>query len=313
MRRGEASIRASGVATTASELAAKLSRFNLQQKEDRAARVQVLAGAMKDNPELARDTKKLMELADGDLDLVVKARSRPHTGARTLPDATGLTPGQRVPLLAGQAAGTADQAAADAKAEQDRAIAAANLEAANARADAAAKQKRAEVLADELTKTQGDLGKEARDRVAGFYTARRRRFQPSGFYFTSKGRRRGCAEATPVICSRSKVACRDSSRGGELPRNDAYAIASGDYSALATPLDQPNACSDRRSAHTEPGSHAGSRVSCCGSRPVLKEKMAEILGGGVRLTPMATPTPSPSKFVDLNTAPPEATRRGGED
>jgi hypothetical protein len=227
-----------------------------------------------------------MTAAGGDLDLVNKALNA-YTGAHTLPDASGLPPQVKIPLLAGQAAGTADQAARDAKEEQDRAIAAANLEAANARADAAAAQKRAEVLADQFRTSQGDLGKEARDRVAGFYDARTKALQPRTIFGQNED---VLKQRQDLIEEQARV--QGFLQSGELPRNDAYAIASGDYDALATPLDQPTPAPTIAPLTPSPAATPVPESPAAVRDRVLTQKMGELLGGGVRPTPMATPTRS---------------------
>ena len=260
------------------------------EDQGRGADRKQLADALVADPTLVNDYGRLTKMAEGRLDLVGKAIQN-ETARRSMPNEAGVPPATRYTTEAGAAVGTADQAARDAKAEQDRAIAAANLEAANARDGCCGSAEAGRVLADQFRTSQGDLGKEGPGIGSQDSTRRGRRRSSPGL---SSARRR-CAEATPGS-ARGAGRVQGFLQSGELPRNDAYAIASGDYSALATPLDQPTpaptVAPPTPTALATPvpeGLPLRSATGC--SRRRWPRSSAE----AVRPTPMATPTRSVSR------------------
>jgi hypothetical protein len=217
-------------ALNASNLAAKLSGFRLSQDQQKAQQAKDLAAAIQQNPELATDPVALMKAAGGNLPLV-KAALDIYTGVHTLPDASGLTPGQRIPMQAAQGADIAQAYGADAIAQAQRDAEAAKLEAANARADAQKALERQQQLTDRGSTLEQDLAKEARGRVEDLYKPRL-----AGLTNDFLGQSR-IEKAEEMNQEKARVI--GFLESGGLSRNDAYAIASGDYSALATPIDQP--------------------------------------------------------------------------
>ena len=292
-------------ATRASTISGNLSQYTLTKKQEDAATVAQLAQALAADPSLAdgQHTSALMALAKGNLSLVKQALEVTAAG-RTMPDASGLRPGEKIPLLAGQAQDVARDYVTDRRTEEQRAVDQAKIDAANARQDAETQRKAAEDAANRAGGLEIDLAKEARDRVAGFYKGREDLLQPPGFWSGGDDLR---TQLQKLQEEQARV--QGYLQSGQLSRADAYAIASGDYDPLATPIDQPTpmptAVSPTPRATPTPRPADYKSPAQVGEE-VLKQKMGEILG--VRPTPMATPKPSPSKFVDLSTAPPEATR-----
>jgi hypothetical protein len=182
----KAATRASGAATAASELAAQLSRFNLQDKLARKARADFLFSAIRQDPELAKDTKRLMELAGGDLDLVVKAQNA-YTGAHTLPDDTGMTGAQKVPLVAGLIKDLGAGVTSDIQAE-NRAIGGAGAVAQDqARADVISQQDQIRADAIRNQETTAKALAQARKDIDAAYANRELQMPSSGGFLGMGG------------------------------------------------------------------------------------------------------------------------------
>jgi hypothetical protein len=293
-------------ATRASTLSGNLSQYTLTKKQEDAATVAQLAQALAADPSLAdgQHTSALMALAKGNLNLVKQALEVTAAG-RTMPDVTGVTPGQKFPVLAGQAGDIAKTYSDVAGTDEQRAYAASLLAAENARKDAEEQRKAAAAAGVRAGTLEQALAKEARERVQGFYDARIKALQPTTWFNQDEDvlkQRQDLIEQQALV--------QGFLQSGAMPREDAYAIASGNYDALATPLAEPSpTASPTPTATPSPLATARPESPADVRARVLRDEMSK-LGVGVRPTPMATPSPTASRTGEMSE---DARRKNAQD
>jgi len=275
----------SAASRNASDASAAAKWYDLSQKKGKAGRRQALTNRLMLNPALVDDWNALVEAAGGDLDVASEALSAVK-GYRTRPDAMGVEPGQRFGVEAGQASDIARTYSDVAGTEEERAIDQARLDAANAREDAQKERERADKATERQFGAETKLGEEARDRVAQFYQQQRATFEEPGWF-----------DDKPSQMDQIKESMAEEGRvqallqSGVMDRATAYAIASGDLGALATPLDQPTPAP--RIAAPTPMPTATPRPADYESPAQIRERvLAEQMGklSAPRPTPMAQPT-----------------------
>ena len=273
-------------ATRASMLSGDRSSFLLNRDQQREAKLRSLAEAIQQNPDLARDPRALMLAAGGDLDLANKAiTATTAIGQIPAPD-TGLPRGDQykfdVERAAKEAAARATQEERDrqeaARKADDRAR---DLGITQKAVDAAFEARKLKVTDPTL------LGSDWLGKLTG---------QPSG--------------DDQLEALRVEKALLDADIA-----NGKISMAEAILRASALPTSTPMSAATPVPGATPTPSALVDRVGTMSPA----DKAAEILPRdveaavptpGIRPTPMATPRPpGTTNFVDLNKAPPEATRQ----
>lgn len=274
-------MRARQSATRASGLAGDRSAFLLNRDQQREAKLRSLAEAIQQNPDLARDPRALMLAAGGDLDLANKAiTATTAIGNMPAPD-TGLPRGEEYKFDIGREAREA--AARATQEERDRQEAA----------------RKADDMARDLGVTQ--------KAVEAAFKARHEAVRdptlpswlgggPSGDDQLEKLRIEQAQLQADIAAG--KITMPEAIlRASGLPTNTPMPAASPVPGATPT----PSALVDRIGTMS-PADKAAEILQ--------RDAEAAVPTPGIRPTPMATPKPlGTTHFVDLNKAPPEATRQ----
>jgi hypothetical protein len=264
--------RSSGATATLAEMRAK------KMRED-AAKAAVLAGRFKGDPQLAMDPAALVQAAGGDPDLANKVITATK-GMYEIPDpTTGLARGPQTEFDAAEEARKATAARAletEARLEA-AAIAETRNRAPQRNADVDVLRAKRDPVGPNWDTLQEILG-QVTGGTLGVPT------QAQDFYDYDADTRRFQAEAYR-------------SRGLAVPAN----LVSPTTSPAVVPTPTPSALVDRVGTMSPEAKAAeiAQRDADASVAPAVPS---------LRPTPMATPRPSPSKWVDLMTAPPEVTR-----
>jgi hypothetical protein len=330
--------------TAASQAGTALSQYTLNKKQEDAATVQALANALSADPSLAdgQHTAALMSIAKGNLNLVRQALEVNAAGI-TMPDpTTHLRPAEAAPLAVGLGKDIAGNVITDTRNELSATGAAQGTAEDQARLNAIELQKQQiaastrdqSATAAALTQARSALEDAYKTReyglpndkgtfgIGGTSDADKLAFlQNLGQEKSRVGDllNRGALSPSNALAIGSRTSDEDATlnslmtSGGLDPALYNAAVGGGDfltggggYAPPPIPTPTPQATPAALPTRVVPTPRPADKLPSAQGNTMLQDLFDRL--APPRKTPMATPTPSPSRYVDLNAAPPEATR-----